>query len=122
MPDIKEHFDFLHAEHPKARHLCFAWRLGTDGDAFKVNEDQKPSGRAGKPIPGQIDSAGLSQLPVAVVRYFGGTNPGVPGVTNTSKTPTSSAIASEIKLETRKSVHQAPARARPGTVFSFDGA
>ncbi len=60
-------------EHPKGRHHCFAWRLGLDGNRYRANDDGEPSGTAGRPILGQIDSFGLTNVGVVVVRYFGGT-------------------------------------------------
>jgi uncharacterized YigZ family protein len=70
----------LRKEHPKARHHCFAWRFGVDGLRFRANDDGEPSGTAGRPILGQIDSQGLSNVVVIVVRYFGGTLLGASGL------------------------------------------
>ena len=70
----------LRKEHFKARHHCFAWRFGLDGLRFRANDDGEPSGTAGKPILGQIDSAGLTDVVVVVVRYFGGTLLGASGL------------------------------------------
>ena len=67
-------------EHPKAVHHCFAYRLGFTGDQFRANDDGEPSGSAGRPILGQIDSRGLTDTAVVVVRYFGGTLLGIPGL------------------------------------------
>ena len=67
-------------EHPKARHCCYAWRLGTDGHRYRANDDQEPSGTAGKPILGRIDHGELTDVLVAVIRYFGGVKLGVPGL------------------------------------------
>ena len=67
-------------EHPKAVHHCFAYRLGITGDQFRANDDGEPSGSAGRPILGQIDSRGLTDTAVVVVRYFGGTLLGIPGL------------------------------------------
>nr|WP_295864471.1 YigZ family protein [uncultured Chitinophaga sp.] len=72
-------------EHPKATHHCYAYRLGTDGMQFRANDDGEPSGSAGKPILGQIDSKQLTDVLVVVVRYFGGTLLGVPGLINAYK-------------------------------------
>lgn len=75
--------DFVEAlrkEHFKARHHCFAWRLGLDGRRFRANDDGEPSGTAGRPILGQIDAAGLTDVVVVVVRYFGGTLLGTSGL------------------------------------------
>lgn len=73
-------------EHPKAAHHCFAYRLGIDGLQFRVSDDGEPSGSAGRPILGQIDSRGLTDVLIVVVRYFGGTLLGVPGLINAYKT------------------------------------
>lgn len=66
--------------HPKAAHHCFAWRLGFDGNQFRQSDDGEPSGTAGKPILGQLDSKQLTNVMIIVVRYFGGTLLGVPGL------------------------------------------
>jgi uncharacterized YigZ family protein len=72
-------------EHPKATHHCYAYRIGTDGLQFRANDDGEPSGSAGKPILGQIDSKQLTDVLIVVVRYFGGTLLGVPGLINAYK-------------------------------------
>lgn len=90
--EIKHYVQALKKEHPKAVHHCFAWRLGTDGTQFRANDDSEPSGSAGKPILGQIDSFGLTNILVVVVRYFGGTLLGVPGLINAYKTATAEAL------------------------------
>lgn len=84
--DFKTRLKELKEEHPKAVHYCFAYRLGTDGNNFRSSDDGEPSGTAGKPILGQIDSKQLSGTAVVVVRYFGGTLLGVPGLINAYKT------------------------------------
>ncbi len=75
-------------EHPKATHHCFAYRLGLDGDNFRSSDNGEPSGTAGRPILGQIDSRQLTNILVVVVRYFGGTQLGVPGLINAYKSVT----------------------------------
>lgn len=90
--DFKKRLKELKEEHPKAVHHCFAYRLGTDGNNFRANDDGEPSGSAGKPILGQLDSKGLTNTAVVVVRYFGGTLLGVPGLINAYKTATSLAL------------------------------
>jgi len=91
--EIKSRLNNLKKEHPKAVHHCYAFRLGTDGTRFRANDDGEPSGSAGRPILGQIDSAGLTDILVVVVRYFGGTLLGVPGLINAYKTVTADALA-----------------------------
>jgi uncharacterized YigZ family protein len=94
--DSPEAFKVLLAEikkeHPKANHHCFAWRLGFDGNLFRLSDDGEPSGSAGRPILGQIDSKELINTAVVVVRYFGGTLLGVPGLINAYKTATTLAL------------------------------
>jgi len=82
----------LKEEHPKAAHHCFAYRLGIDGSNFRASDDGEPSGSASKPILGQIDSRELTNLAIVVVRYFGGTLLGVPGLINAYKTSASFAL------------------------------
>ena len=82
----------LKKEHPKAVHHCLAYRIGVDGSTFRVSDDGEPSGSAGRPILGQIDSKQLTNILVVVVRYFGGTLLGVPGLINAYRTATSLAL------------------------------
>ena len=84
--DFKKEWQTLKKEHPKAVHHCFAYRIGTDGNNFRSSDDGEPSGTAGKPILGQIDSKGVTNVAVVVVRYWGGTMLGVPGLINAYKT------------------------------------
>lgn len=83
---FKKALEAIKKEHPKATHHCFAYRIGIDGNSFRVNDDGEPSGTAGKPILGQIDSKELTNVGVVVVRYFGGSLLGVPGLINAYKT------------------------------------
>jgi uncharacterized YigZ family protein len=82
----------LKKEHGKAVHHCLAYRLGVDGLTFRVSDDGEPAGSAGRPILGQIDSKGLTNVFVVVVRYFGGTLLGIPGLINAYKTATALAL------------------------------
>ena len=84
--DFKKRLHELKEEHPKAAHHCFAYRLGTEGNSFRSSDDKEPSGSAGKPILGQIDTRQLTNVAVIVVRYFGGTLLGIPGLINAYKT------------------------------------
>lgn len=90
--DFKKKLKALKEEHPKAVHHCFAYRIGTDGNNFRSGDDGEPSGSAGKPILGQLDSKGVVNVAAIVVRYFGGTLLGVPGLINAYKTATSLAL------------------------------
>lgn len=90
--DFKKQIQNLKKDHPKAVHHCFAYRIGTDGNNFRSSDDGEPSGTAGKPILGQIDSKGITNVAVVVVRYWGGTLLGVPGLINVYKTVTSLAL------------------------------
>jgi uncharacterized YigZ family protein len=88
----KKHLALLKKEHPKAVHHCLAYRIGIDGSTFRVSDDGEPAGSAGRPILGQIDSKQLTNIMIVVVRYFGGTLLGVPGLINAYKTATSLAL------------------------------
>lgn len=90
--DFKKRLKELKEEHPKAVHHCFAYRIGNDGNSFRSSDDGEPSGSAGRPILGQIDSKGITNTAIIVVRYFGGTLLGVPGLINAYKTSASFAL------------------------------
>ncbi len=91
--DIKLFLADIKKEHPKARHHCYAYRLGLDKlKNYRANDDGEPSGTAGKPILGQIDSMGVSNIMIIVVRYFGGTKLGVPGLIRSYKTASRDAL------------------------------
>jgi uncharacterized YigZ family protein len=90
--DLKEILFNLKKEHPKARHHCYAWRLGPDRSVFRVNDDGEPSGTAGRPILNILLSNDITNVLVIVVRYFGGTLLGVPGLINAYKRATEEAI------------------------------
>lgn len=102
--DFKKQLQALKKEHPKAAHHCFAYRLGLDGNNFRVSDDGEPSGSAGRPILGQLDSKNITNAGVVVVRYFGGTLLGVPGLINAYKTAT--VLALQIVPIARKPVLQ----------------
>ncbi|MEZ5047129.1 MAG: YigZ family protein [Chitinophagaceae bacterium] len=90
--DVKKRLQNLKNQHPKAVHFCYAYRLGIDKNDFRANDDGEPSGSAGKPILGQLDSFNLTNCLVVVVRYFGGTLLGVPGLIHAYKTSTQLAL------------------------------
>ncbi len=83
--DFKKLLQEIKKEHPKASHHCFAYRVGSDGNNFRMSDDGEPSGTAGKPILGQIDSKNLTDILIIVARYFGGTLLGIPGLINAYK-------------------------------------
>ncbi|RMD68392.1 MAG: YigZ family protein, partial [Bacteroidetes bacterium] len=91
--------------HPKARHHCFAWRLGYDGTRFRANDDGEPSGTAGRPILGQIDSFGLTNVVVIVVRYFGGTLLGTSGLIRAYREATADALGKARIVERVREQH-----------------
>lgn len=95
----------LKDEHHKAVHHCFAYRLGVDGNTFRVSDDGEPSGSAGRPILGQIDSKELTNVLIVVVRYFGGTLLGVPGLINAYKTAAALALQTTPIVQKQIEVH-----------------
>jgi uncharacterized YigZ family protein len=97
--EFKIHLTALKKEHPKAVHHCFGYRLGVDGMKFRVSDDGEPSGTAGRPILGQIDSKQLTNILIVVVRYFGGTLLGVPGLINAYKTSSSLVLQNAILIK-----------------------
>lgn len=99
--EIKNIITNLKSLHPKARHHCWAMRLSPDRTVFRINDDGEPSGTAGRPILNTLLSHELTDILAVVVRYFGGTLLGVPGLINAYKTATSEAIKmSEIIVKT----------------------
>lgn len=90
--DIKDIITVLKAEHPKARHHCWAFRLSPDRTVFRLNDDGEPSGTAGRPILNTLLSNELTNVLAVVVRYFGGTLLGVPGLINAYKSATVEAV------------------------------
>jgi len=91
--DAKERLATVKGEHPKARHHCWAYRLTPDGLVFRINDDGEPSGTAGRPILNTLMSLGVTNIMVIVVRYFGGTLLGVPGLINAYKTATQEVLS-----------------------------
>jgi len=99
--EIKDIIANLKALHPKARHHCWAVRLSPDRTIFRINDDGEPSGTAGRPILNTLLSHDITDVLAVVVRYFGGTLLGVPGLINAYKTATADAIIhSEIITKT----------------------
>jgi uncharacterized YigZ family protein len=91
--EIRERVNVLRKKYFDARHHCFAWRLGANGERYRVNDDGEPSNSAGKPIFGQIIACGLTNVLVVVVRYFGGVLLGVGGLMQAYKQATFDALS-----------------------------
>lgn len=99
--EIKTHLEHLRKKHFGAVHFCYAWQTGTDKIAFRANDDGEPSNSAGMPIYGQIQSFGITNVLVVIVRFFGGVKLGVGGLITAYKTAAQMAIeASEIVMHT----------------------
>ena len=97
---VKEHLKEIKKEHHDARHHCYAYVLGKDGDIWRANDDGEPSGTGGKPILGQIRSKNLSNVLIIVVRYFGGILLGTSGLINAYRTAAENAISNGV-IETQ---------------------
>lgn len=90
--EVKRMLEEVKGEHPKARHHCYAWRLGYRGENYRANDDGEPSGSAGKPILNALLAADVTFTLVIVVRYFGGTLLGVPGLIHAYKEAAAEAL------------------------------
>lgn len=90
--DVKTYLNLLRELHPKAVHHCYAYRLGLDRNNYRANDDGEPGGSAGRPILNVLYSRDLTNILVVVVRYFGGTLLGVPGLINAYKNATQLAL------------------------------
>ena len=97
--EIKEKIAFLRKAHHDARHHCFAWRLGPEMEQYRLNDDGEPSGSAGRPIFGQIQSRELTDILIVVIRYFGGTLLGVGGLINAYRSASSEALDHAVIIE-----------------------
>lgn len=98
--EVKTHLENLKKQHHSARHWCYAWQLGENYDQYRANDDGEPSNSAGMPIYGQIQSFGMTNILIVVVRYFGGTKLGVGGLAQAYKT------AAQMALEKSKIVEK----------------
>ncbi|WP_298453303.1 YigZ family protein [uncultured Prevotella sp.] len=99
--DIKDLLSFYRKKYYDARHVCYAYMLGPERKIFRANDDGEPSSTAGKPILGQINSSGLTDILVVVVRYYGGVNLGTGGLIVAYKTAAAAAIEAS-NVETRQ--------------------
>jgi uncharacterized YigZ family protein len=90
--EVRKKLDDIKAEYHDARHHCFAYMLGANKSASRFNDDGEPSGTAGRPIMGQINSRDLTDILIVVVRYFGGTKLGIRGLINAYRSSALNAI------------------------------
>lgn len=97
--EVKGIIQQLKSEHPKARHHCWALRLSPDRNVFRINDDGEPSSTAGRPILNTLLSQDLTNVLLVVVRYFGGTLLGVPGLINAYKTAAQEALTTAEVIE-----------------------
>ena len=105
--EVKSFIEPLRKEHFKAVHFCYAYRIGLDRNNFRVNDDGEPSGSAGRPILNVLLSKEITNILVVVVRYWGGTLLGVPGLINAYKSATEEALTNaEIIEKTVNDVYQ----------------
>lgn len=97
--EIKTHLETYQKKYYDARHVCYAYMLGADRKDFRANDNGEPSGTAGKPILGQINSNELTNILVIVVRYFGGIKLGTSGLIVAYKAAAAEALASANVIE-----------------------
>jgi uncharacterized YigZ family protein len=97
--EVKAIIEQLKRNHPAANHVCYAWQLGVEEIAFRVNDDGEPNNSAGFPIYGQIQACNVTNVLVTVVRIFGGTKLGVGGLITAYKTAAKNALQSTIIIE-----------------------
>lgn len=92
LEEVKEQLDIYQKKYYDARHVCYAYMLGSDRKNFRANDNGEPSGTAGKPILGQINSKELTDVLVIVVRYFGGIKLGTSGLIVAYRTAAAQAL------------------------------
>ena len=97
--EVKEHLDYLRKENLGCVHVCYAYCLGNKKEDFRYSDDGEPSNSAGAPIYGQIKSFDLTNIVIAVVRYYGGTKLGVGGLINAYRTAAKEAIENATIIE-----------------------
>ena len=102
---IAAHLERLRKQYYDATHHCYAWRLGPFGEKFRANDDGEPSSTAGKPILGQMLSNEITDCLIVVVRYFGGTKLGVPGLISAYKESAAAVIEAANVVERTVDTH-----------------
>ncbi|SCY63987.1 IMPACT family protein [Flavobacterium caeni] len=103
--DVKQHLENLRKRHVGAVHFCYAWQMGTTQIVYRANDDGEPSHSAGAPIYGQIQSFGLTNVLVVVVRFFGGVKLGVGGLISAYRTAAQMALEQAEIVERTIKVH-----------------
>lgn len=103
--EIKKFIEPLRKKHYNAVHFCYAFQLGTQTFTFRANDDGEPSNSAGMPIYGQIQSFGLTNVLVVVVRFFGGTKLGVGGLISAYRSTAQMALTISTIIEKTVNVH-----------------
>lgn len=103
--EVKSHLEKLRKQHFGAGHFCYAFQLGTESIQFRANDDGEPSNSAGMPIYGQIQSFGLTNILIVVVRFFGGIKLGVGGLITAYKTTAQMALSSAEIIEKTINIH-----------------
>ncbi len=106
LADIKNTLGLLKSEHPKARHICYAYRLGFEPEETKSHDDGEPAGSAGKPIQNAIFSSNVHFVLVAVVRYFGRTLLGIPGLIQAYKEASAHALNQAEMITVEPEIYQ----------------
>lgn len=97
--EIKSHLEVCQKKYYDARHVCYAYMLGFERTNFRANDNGEPSGTAGRPILGQINSNELTDILIVVVRYFGGIKLGTSGLITAYKAAAADAIANALVIE-----------------------
>ncbi|KAA6322118.1 IMPACT family member YigZ [termite gut metagenome] len=97
--EVKTHLDYYQKKYFDARHVCYAYMLGHERKEFRANDNGEPSGTAGKPILGQINSKALTNILIIVIRYFGGIKLGTGGLTVAYKTAAAEALSNAVIIE-----------------------
>lgn len=103
--EIKNHLDILRKQHYGAVHFCYAFQIGTDKIQYRANDDGEPSNTAGAPIYGQIQSFGLTNILIVVVRFFGGIKLGVGGLISAYRTSAQMALEASEIIEKTINIH-----------------
>ncbi len=105
--EVKQQLETLRKQYYDATHHCYAYVLGFGKSAYRVNDDGEPSGTAGRPIYGQILCADLTNVLIVIIRYYGGTNLGVPGLIHAYKTAAAESLAkAEVVTRIVKEIYQ----------------